>query len=74
MRYEAVKDIYEVPFCEHPLCEKFHKNGCPTVTRTEWIIIDTTTGERGDLEYSGSYDLKRDAMKVINRADGGLKS
>lgn len=68
-KYIVVKEFYGVDECTHSLCHKFHTNGCPEIIRSEWIIIDTETGERGNLEYSNSYDLKRDAINAIKKLE-----
>lgn len=68
LKYIAQKEVYEVDICEHPLCERLHKYNCPMVTRTEWVIVDSVTGERPWL-YSGTYDLKRDTkahLQILN--------
>lgn len=71
MGFIAVKDEWVMQECEHPMCERFHKNGCPQVKRVEWFIADSSTGLRTDINYlSGLYDRKRDALEAIRKYNG----
>jgi hypothetical protein len=74
-------------YCDHPKCETLHAsssryrwetasagNRFHVVPRTEWIIVDTSTGERVTREpgeYSqltDAFETKREAVAVIARA------
>lgn len=67
-RYTIEKDEYTPDGldCTHPLCDRFHRNGCPTPTRVEWTIIDNLTGARADINYQATYERKRDAVAALN--------
>ena len=68
MAFKAVKNEWIMTECEHLLCERLHKNGCPEVKRVEWFIADASTGLRTDVsDLSGLYDRKREAVEAINR-------
>lgn len=67
-RYVIEKDEY-IPDgldCTHPLCDRFHRNGCPTPTRVEWLIIDNSTGNRANINNQNTYRRKRDAVAALN--------
>ena len=55
--------------CEHPLCERFHANGCPEPgLRVEYVIIDTVTGNRAECDnWAETYTLRRDAKATLDR-------
>jgi hypothetical protein len=75
-------------YCDHDKCETLHANSrryrwetasagnrYHVVTRSEWIVIDTTTGERADndptvfgSDLSDAYETKREAVAAIARA------
>lgn len=68
MKFVAVKDEWFMQECEHAMCDRFHKNGCPEVKRVEWFIAEAATGLRTDIsDLSGLYDRKRDAQEAINK-------
>lgn len=76
-KYEIVKEEWQPDGldCEHPLCERFHTNGCPEPAwRTEWVIIDKQTGERADFNYGETYKLRRDAVAALKAHIQRLKN
>lgn len=68
-RYIIEKDEYTQDGldCTHPLCDRFHRKGCPTPKRIEWVIIDTTTGRRADINHQATYSHKRDAVAALQK-------
>lgn len=68
-RYEIVKDEWQPDGldCQHPLCERFHANGCPEPAwRTEWVILDKHTGVRADFNHGETYKRRRDAVAALD--------
>jgi hypothetical protein len=57
--------------CDHPLCDRFHKKGCPTPGGriwVSWIFVDAITGERKvPWQISDNFDRKRDAKEALAR-------
>lgn len=51
--------------CEHPLCERFHKAGCPTPKRVEYVIVEMATGEKAGWSYA--YRLHREAKAELEK-------
>lgn len=53
--------------CEHPMCDQFHKRGCPEpALRSGWYIIDRATGYRSD-HASDEYERRADAIREHER-------
>jgi len=50
--------------CEHALCERFHKNGCPEIRVVQWLIINLKTNDR--FGRGEAYELRRDAVAVLD--------
>lgn len=80
MSYKVIKQMWtpDGMECEHSLCDPLHKpyhRRCgsypfwycdkPTAERTEWIIVDTATGEPLLISGELRYDLKRDAVNAL---------
>jgi hypothetical protein len=57
--------------CDHPLCDRLHRKGCPVPGGRiwiSWVYLDAVTGERNvPWEISDNYDRKRDAVEAFNR-------
>lgn len=79
MSYKVIKQMWtpDGMECEHALCDPLHKpyhkrHGLgwycdkPMAERTEWIIVDTATGEPLLINGELRYDLRRDAVKALN--------
>lgn len=67
-RYEIHKEEWRPDGmdCQHPLCERFHTRGCPEPRlRTEWVIIDTLTGDRAAIAGGQTYSTKREAKAAL---------
>lgn len=60
VKNEFIQDNLE---CDHALCERFHKNGCPPYKVVEWLIIDLRTNDR--MGIGEAYDLRRDAVSAL---------
>ncbi len=67
-RYQVTRqetDLDGMP-CEHPLCDRFHRAGCPErAPRVEWFILDTATGERAAILGGETWPRKRDAVTAL---------
>lgn len=53
---------------------RMNGSGCTSwheVTRSEWVVMDTTTGDRADhRDLCDPFDTKRDAVRAIENAAG----
>lgn len=80
MSYKVIKQMWtpDGMECEHALCDPLHKPyhkhwgqypfwycDKPAAERTEWIIVDTATGEPLLISGELRYDLKRDAVNAL---------
>lgn len=80
MSYKVIKQMWtpDGMECEHALCDPLHKPyhertrifpfwfcNKPMAERTEWIIVDTATGEPLLIDGELRYDLKRDAVNAL---------
>ena len=81
MTYKVIKQMWtpDGMECEHALCDPLHKPyhkrsvelrqgwycDKPMADRTEWIIVDTATGEPLLISGELRYDLKREAVKAL---------
>ena len=65
-QFSIVKDefIQDNMECEHALCERFHRNGCPPIRVIQWLIIDLKTNDR--FGCGEAYELRRDAVAVLD--------
>jgi len=56
--------------CEHPMCDQFHKKGCPEPgIRSGWYIMDRETGYRC-THASDEYERRAEAIREHNRYSG----
>lgn len=56
--------------CEHPMCDQFHRNGCPEPgIRSGWYIMDRETGYRSS-HASDEYERRADAIREHERCSG----
>jgi hypothetical protein len=73
--YTLVKDEWDRSeidlICDHPLCDRLHKRGCPTPGGriwVSWIFMNDLTGDRNvPWQISDNFDRKRDALEALER-------